>query len=246
MGKSAPKAPDYTAAAEATAESNQEALNMQTWANRMNQYNPWGSITYDSESTIDPATGQRVTQWTQNQELTPLAQEALDRQMAIDAQKSDFASQLMDRAGGTLLQDTDWGKFGGYGQAPVAYGMREVQQPEQPIRPPIRPPIDPNLGFDDGVRIRPDLNFPTPIRPPIRTDVRGSGFYDDPRAGGGADIGLPVESLTDNPMVGDTPPFSPWAEPETGMPSYKAGSLRSLDDIYARLRGRGGRYERIK
>lgn len=240
MGKSAPKAPDYTAAAEATAESNQEALNMQTWANRMNQYNPWGQITYDTEQVIDPATGQRVTQWTQNQQLTPLAQEALDRQMAIDAQKSDFASQMMDRAGNTLLQDTDWSKFGGYGQAPTPYGMRAVEQPTAP---------PPNVGMDNDVVIPPrtDDNI-TPIRPPIMTDGRGSGFYDDPRAGGGGDVSImPVEPPQFDPSLfeGTVTPY-PMALDEQ-VPSYK-----NLDDILGRLRGGGRgdvgsmRYERLR
>ena len=189
MGKSAPKAPDYTAAAEATAASDKEALNMQTWANRADQYNPWGSLTYSPESVIDPATGQEVTKWTQRQELTPLAQEALDRQMSIDAQKSDFASQLMGRAGNTLLQDTDWGKFGSFGQAPVAYGMRQVgttapqapqmpQEPQQPSMPPPRP--DWGAGADNGRPITPPTTggsnpkldpFPKPVSPSVGVSI---------------------------------------------------------------------------
>lgn len=207
----------------------------------MNQYNPWGSVTYEAEAGTDPSTGEPITLWSQRQELTPLSQEALDQTLAINAQKTDFARQLMDRAGGTLLQDTDWDKFGDYGQAPVAYGMRAVEQ-----EAPVAPPVNPDLGTGNDVKIPPDLNLPTPIKPPVMTDGRGSGFYDDPRAGGGADIGLPVQPPTDKPMVGDTPPFNPWVEQEASMPSYKADSLRSLDDIYARLRGSGGRYERIK
>src|SRR5437868_2059332 len=49
MGKSAgsaPPAPDYAAAATATASGNQDALSLQTTLNRVNQTSPWGSTTY--------------------------------------------------------------------------------------------------------------------------------------------------------------------------------------------------------
>jgi hypothetical protein len=160
MGKKTPDAPDYEAAAERTAESDKENLTTQTWANRMNQYNPWGSIEYDNEQVRDPATGQMVTKWTQNQELTPLAQEALDRQMAIDNRKSDFASKLMGRAGNALLTDTDYSKFQGFAEAPTPYGMRKVPNPvaeEQPVQQqPVQQPV---------IKQQPD-NRPPPIQQP--------------------------------------------------------------------------------
>lgn len=47
MGKSsAPAAPDYTAAAQATAQGNLEATRAATQANRVNQYTPYGSLTW--------------------------------------------------------------------------------------------------------------------------------------------------------------------------------------------------------
>jgi len=118
MGKSTPSAPDYEGAAEATGESNREAIRDQTWANRIDQNNPWGSLSYDSQRVIDPATGEAVTKWTQNQTLAPEAQAALDSQLGIDRAKSEFAGRLMGRAGGTLLQDTDYDKFQKMADAP--------------------------------------------------------------------------------------------------------------------------------
>ena len=44
---STPPAPDYTAAAKATAEGNLDAVRAQTAANRVSQYTPQGSLTYD-------------------------------------------------------------------------------------------------------------------------------------------------------------------------------------------------------
>lgn len=48
MGKdsSPPPAPDYTAAANATAQGNIDAARIATSANRVDQYTPWGSLTY--------------------------------------------------------------------------------------------------------------------------------------------------------------------------------------------------------
>ena len=174
MGKKTPDAPDYTAAAEQTGESNREALNMQTWANRTDQYNPWGSLTYNNEAMVDPATGQTVTKWTQNQTLTPLAQDALDRQMAIDAKKSDFASKLMDRAGGNLLQDTDWSKFSDFGGTPAAWGSTPVAaRPQQGATemPPQQEPM-PQMPQQPMPTAPIDNNFSNPVAiPPPKTNT---------------------------------------------------------------------------
>lgn len=52
MGKSsAPAAPDYAAAAEKTAQGNLEATRAATAANRINQYTPYGSLTYSQKPT---------------------------------------------------------------------------------------------------------------------------------------------------------------------------------------------------
>lgn len=54
MGKSsAPKTPDYKSAAEATAQGNLEATRAATQANRINQYTPYGSLTYTQKPTND-------------------------------------------------------------------------------------------------------------------------------------------------------------------------------------------------
>lgn len=63
MGKpSAPAAPDYTAAAEETANSS-----------RINQNTPYGSLTYSA-----PASGVASDPWTQNINLSPVGQQLLD------------------------------------------------------------------------------------------------------------------------------------------------------------------------
>ena len=56
MGKaSAPPAPDYEAAARATAQGNLAAAQQATQANRPNQYTPWGSSTWSNDRQFDQA-----------------------------------------------------------------------------------------------------------------------------------------------------------------------------------------------
>jgi len=83
-GKSSPPpAPDYTGAALAEAQASRENLNTQNYANRPTIHTPFGSQSWQTNATIDPATGQQVTQWTQNTALTPQSQAALDSQLAL-------------------------------------------------------------------------------------------------------------------------------------------------------------------
>jgi hypothetical protein len=119
MGKSA-KAPDYTAAAEATGESSRDVTNMQTWANRPNQNTPWGSTSWDQSSQIDPSTGKPMTQWTQNTTLTPQAQQALEDQFAVQGGRSDIARELLPRAQQEFGNQMDWSKYGDFQQGPQA------------------------------------------------------------------------------------------------------------------------------
>lgn len=54
-GGSAPKTPDYTAAAQATSQGNLDLAKYTTQANRINQYTPWGSLTYTNDRQFDQA-----------------------------------------------------------------------------------------------------------------------------------------------------------------------------------------------
>lgn len=69
---STPAAPDYVGAANATAAGNLDAARVATKANRVNQYTPYGSLTY-SHSGEDPDAG-----WTATQSLSPAQQSLLD------------------------------------------------------------------------------------------------------------------------------------------------------------------------
>jgi len=112
MGKSAPAVPDYRGAAEETAQASGEAANQQNYANRPDQTNPWGSTTYGTEAYTDPATGQEVTKWSQNQTLDPKIQGALDSQLALTQDRSDLGGALMPRVAEDYAQGMDFSKYG--------------------------------------------------------------------------------------------------------------------------------------
>lgn len=115
---SPPPAPDYTAAAEETAKSNREALTQQTWANRVNQNTPWGTNYWTAGTITDPATGQPVTQYTQNQELDPSIQQALNEQMAIQSGRSQLAGGFMGRVAEEYAQPFNWTNLPGMAGTP--------------------------------------------------------------------------------------------------------------------------------
>lgn len=123
MGKkSAPAAPDYTAAAQAQADQSKENLTQQTWANRADQFNPWGSQTWSSQAAVDPATGQPITKWSQSTNLDPRLQQALDSQIDIQNQRSGIAQNLLGRVESEFGQPMQWGQLGAWGQGPAQAG----------------------------------------------------------------------------------------------------------------------------
>jgi len=89
MGKSRPApppAPDYAGAAQATAAGNLEAARATATANRIDQYTPQGSITYNRPDRVnDP------DKWTMTQTLSPEGQKLFDQNQAINQQLGDVA-----------------------------------------------------------------------------------------------------------------------------------------------------------
>jgi hypothetical protein len=121
-GKSAPKAPDYAAAAEQQAQSSREVTEQQTWANRPDQFTPWGSQTWENQQVWDPSTQQYLNRWAQKTELTPESQRALDAQLGLTGDRSELGRDLMARAEQEFGQEMDWSKFQQAGQAVKAPG----------------------------------------------------------------------------------------------------------------------------
>lgn len=105
---SAPAAPDYMGATQLQGEISKENLNTQNYANRPTINTPFGSQTWGTQSVKDPATGQVVTSWTQNNSLAPGLQEALNDQMGIQAGRSDLAGSFMNRVASDYSQPMDY------------------------------------------------------------------------------------------------------------------------------------------
>lgn len=105
---SAPAAPDYMGATQLQGEISKENLNTQNYANRPTINTPFGSQTWGTQSVRDPATGQVVTSWTQNNSLAPGLQQALDDQMGIQAGRSDLAGSFMNRVASDYSQPMDY------------------------------------------------------------------------------------------------------------------------------------------
>jgi len=100
-GKSTPDAPDYKGAAEATAASDKEMLDLQTRANRVNQNTPWGSQSWTEDNG----------EWTQNTTLNPESQRALDAQLGLIGDRSELGGSMMNRAKDEFGEKMDWSKL---------------------------------------------------------------------------------------------------------------------------------------
>lgn len=138
-GKSStPPPPDYAGAAQQQAQSSKEVTNIQNYANRPDQYTPWGSTTWGQEAMIDPSTGQEVTRWTQQQQLSPLSQQALDQQLMLQNQRSQLAGGFMGRVAESYAQPFDWTNLPGtagtpQGQMTGTYQAQQFLPGQQPF-----------------------------------------------------------------------------------------------------------------
>lgn len=106
--KSSPPPPDYAGAAREQGEISKDNLMSQNYANRPTAYTPFGSQTWQTQSVIDPATGKPVTSWTQNTQLAPQLQAALDSQMAVQQGRSDLAQGFMQNVASSYQNPFDW------------------------------------------------------------------------------------------------------------------------------------------
>lgn len=85
---SPPPAPDYTGAANATAQGNLEAARAAAAANRVNQYTPYGNLVYSHDAGQGPDNG-----WSVTQSLTPAQQQLLDQQNRISIALGGLSDQ---------------------------------------------------------------------------------------------------------------------------------------------------------
>lgn len=104
MGKkSAPPAPDYTAAVNAQAQASAQNTAAQTAANRPNINTPWGSMAW---TNTPGENGQ--DNWTANVSLSPQQQSALDSQFAIQQGMSSAAMGMMPQVQQAMSQGMNW------------------------------------------------------------------------------------------------------------------------------------------
>lgn len=88
-GGSAPPAPDYTGAAQATAAGNKEAAIAAQEGNMVNQYTPYGSVEYAQRGTSASGT----PMWSQTVNLSPEQRAAYNKDVAMNAQLQDVGIQ---------------------------------------------------------------------------------------------------------------------------------------------------------
>jgi hypothetical protein len=113
MGKkSSPSTPDVVGAAEAQGAQSRETARDTTYADRPDQYNPFGSIEWSTQTDIDPATGEPVTRWVQNQKYDPSVMNILNQNMGTMGERAALANQLSGRLAGEMGSDPDWDQFG--------------------------------------------------------------------------------------------------------------------------------------
>lgn len=145
MGKgSSPPPPDYTGAAQAQAQASTENLNIQNYANRPTINTPFGSQSWNTRSVVDPATGQRVTEWTQNNSLNPELQQALNSQIGLQNDRTQLASGFMGRVADEYSRPFDYNNLPEQADAAQAGQLNTAFNFGQPL-----PEID--SGFRDQV-----------------------------------------------------------------------------------------------
>lgn len=118
MSKQVPPAPDYTGAANAQAASSRDVTEQQTWANRPTINTPFGQQTWEVKPVWDPTTGTYQNTWTQNTNLTPQSQSAVDDQMDITQGRSGLAKSLLGRAQNEYGQPMNWDDFSSLAKTP--------------------------------------------------------------------------------------------------------------------------------
>jgi hypothetical protein len=111
---SPPPAPDYSGAAAATAAGNIDAARVATKANRVNQYTPYGSITYTPGQSGDPDL------WRSDISLSPTGQKLLDYSNTAALGLGQETGQALDRVSQGLAQPFDYGGVGDVSDAAYA------------------------------------------------------------------------------------------------------------------------------
>jgi hypothetical protein len=123
VGKKSPKTPDVVGAAQEEGEQSRETARDKTYADRPDQYSTMGSNTWGQTMVRDPATGEMVTKWTQNQTLSPDMQNLYNTQMQTNQQLGSTAAAMGDRITAEMGMPLNWEQFGDVEAGPQASGV---------------------------------------------------------------------------------------------------------------------------
>ena len=139
MGKkSTPAAPDYASMAEKTAQSSNDQLLQQTWANRANQTDAFGNqiswnatpATDSSGNAITDSQGKPISSWSQTTTLSPQQQQQYNDQAQIASDKNNLALQLVPRMQSEFGQAADYSQLAPYANVPLqAGGLNAITNP---------------------------------------------------------------------------------------------------------------------
>ena len=160
MGKSSspPPAPDYAGAAQATAQGNLEATRAATAANRINQYTPYGSLTYQHDAPADNPDGG----WSQSVNLNDTGQKLLDYSNNASLGLGEQTGLALDRVGQGLSQPFDYGSVGDVQNAAEGaitsrlnpmWDRKQSQTENQLVNQGLRPGTE---AYDNAMK---DFNF---------------------------------------------------------------------------------------
>lgn len=115
------KSPDVKGAARTEAASAERLAREKTFADRPDQINPWGSMTWETEQVggdgggggfFGRGGGDEVTKWTQRQQLSAPAQRIFEAQTGTAGQRQEMAQGMMGRIGQEMGAPLDWEQFG--------------------------------------------------------------------------------------------------------------------------------------
>lgn len=122
MGKSS-DGPDVAGAADIEGKYGVEQARLESYANRPNQYNAFGNLTWEQERVRDPATGEWTTQWTQRENLSPEMRAVFDNEMYKNQALSGMSAGMMGRIEQEMGAAPDWEQFGTGQLGPQSVGM---------------------------------------------------------------------------------------------------------------------------
>lgn len=111
MGGKSPKDRSVEAA-ERQGQLSREAARDATYADRPTQFNPFGSIEWDRQAAIDPATGEATTEWIQTQNLSPDLQQLYNSSISSNIARGNLSAGLMGRIQQEIGEAPDWQQFG--------------------------------------------------------------------------------------------------------------------------------------